>query len=239
MLGLFKKDLITFTADGQIIDLLTPPLRASKKIPKWYKSLKPTTGKRDKAGFPEPTAKKCMPVLDAMTTGYLLTTTADIHVITNHDCSVIKIQDMVYNNVLPTVDRHGSAQVRSKDWPLFNQDPIKFLNYWQITTRKGYSCYFCPPSNNFDAPFECISAVVDTDNYANLINFPAVWRQPNFDDLIPVGTPIVQIIPFKREKYPEVITRKYTEKEQKAKQLLSDKLHTRARVYKEECRSDR
>jgi hypothetical protein len=42
--------------------------------------------------------------------------------------------------------------------------------------------------------------IVDTDTYNAAVNFPFVLNEPNkFEGLIPAGTPIAQVIPFKRE----------------------------------------
>jgi hypothetical protein len=43
--------------------------------------------------------------------------------------------------------------------------------------------------------------IVDTDTYFGLINFPFVLNDLSFTGIVPKGTPIVQVIPFKRENW--------------------------------------
>jgi hypothetical protein len=48
---------------------------ASKALPEWYKKIKPFTELNNEK---IPTIKKCVPVLDAMSHGYVIYTTEDI-----------------------------------------------------------------------------------------------------------------------------------------------------------------
>ena len=43
--------------------------------------------------------------------------------------------------------------------------------------------------------------IVDTDKYTAPVNFPFVLNDANFEGLIPAGTPMAQVIPFKREDW--------------------------------------
>jgi hypothetical protein len=52
-----------------------------------------------------------------------------------------------------------------------------------------------------DLPFTILPGVVDTDRYTAPVNFPFLINDPNFEGLIPAGTPIAQVIPFKREPW--------------------------------------
>jgi len=66
-----------------------------------------------------------------------------------------------------------------------------------------------------DSPFQIFTGVVDTDAYDQAVNFPFGLKDPEFEGLIPAGTPIAQVIPFKRtswkseyiETTPEVTAR--------------------------------
>ena len=58
--------------------------------------------------------------------------------------------------------------------------------------------------NNHDDRFSIIPGIVDTDTYNIEINFPFVVngdKYPSLRSLIKRGTPIVQVIPFKREQW--------------------------------------
>ena len=53
--------------------------------------------------------------------------------------------------------------------------------------------------------FELISGIVDTDTYANVINFPFILKKRNEQFLLKKGEAMVQVIPFKREKWKSII----------------------------------
>ena len=54
-----------------------------------------------------------------------------------------------------------------------------------------------------DLPFQTLSAVVDTDKHNVPTHFPFFMKH-GFEGKIPLGTPIVQIIPFKRQEWKSV-----------------------------------
>ena len=55
-------------------------------------------------------------------------------------------------------------------------------------------------------PFYVLPAIVDTDKHPINVNFPFFIRK-DFEGTLPMGTPIMQIIPFKRDIWThEVIT---------------------------------
>jgi hypothetical protein len=74
----------------------------------------------------------------------------------------------------------------------------RFHNYWLIQTPPGWSCVFLPSSGGARQPFECSAGVVETDSYAAHIHFPFVVTAPDGIYTIERGTPLVQVIPFRR-----------------------------------------
>jgi len=52
-----------------------------------------------------------------------------------------------------------------------------------------------------ESVFTILPGIVDTDKYSPPINFPFVLNDINFTGLIPAGTPIAQVIPFKRDSW--------------------------------------
>ena len=88
----------------------------------------------------------------------------------------------------------------------FGEFIIKMMNPWTITTKSGWSVHFKNPPAQFDSNIEILEGVVDTDKYVAPINFPCIWKgNEEGDFLIPMGTPLVQIIPFKRHKTKSVV----------------------------------
>jgi hypothetical protein len=49
--------------------------------------------------------------------------------------------------------------------------------------------------------FTVLPGIVDTDSYTGIINFPFVLNNLFWEGIIPAGTPIVQAIPFKRDRF--------------------------------------
>ena len=50
------------------------------------------------------------------------------------------------------------------------------------------------------------SAIVATDTYHDRINFPFVWTgKEEWEGVIPSGTPLIQVIPFKRDDFQHEI----------------------------------
>lgn len=212
---LFKKDVIEFYCHPDLEDIIAKPVPAYKKMPEWYKNLPPLLPEgdndRDSFGARGFTAKKCMPLLDSMSLGYIIPLACDVHIRTNDDCSIIEATNP---GSLKITEFHSPGQVGGKSFPGFPAPPLKFLNYWVVKTAPGYSTLFTNPINSFNNHFTCLTGLVDTDKYAKEVNFPAIWHTPNFDDLVPAGTPLVQVIPIKRSDVDrKPIVRKMSDKE--------------------------
>jgi hypothetical protein len=185
---------ITFTnISGIEIDLPKP---ASKFIPKWYKDTDSYINKEKKPdgkGGTNATIKKCIPVYDAMTAGYIITLPADVFVSTKDGFPYYE-----WSN-LGLIDFHPITQ--APNYPNNNGFPYaKFINPWAVKTPKGYSVLFVQPFHR-ESAFTILPGIVDTDTYYAAVNFPFTLNNPNFEGLIPQGTPIAQVIPFKRESW--------------------------------------
>jgi hypothetical protein len=176
------------------------PVPASKLIPEWYKNTESYIGGvkvPGENGSTKATVKKCIPVFDAITAGYLILLPADVWV------TLKEIDGQ-------TVQWFEWANFGLISWHPIDQAPLhparkpypyaKFNNPWSIKTPKGYSCLFVQPFHR-EAPFTVLPGVVDTDTYIPPVNFPMVINDPKFEGLIPMGTPIVQVIPFKRDSW--------------------------------------
>jgi len=173
------------------------PSVATKHLPKWFKELNKYMGgerKTDLEGNLNFTIKACPPFLDSMMSGYMISTEFDMNV------SWIEGEPhFEWRAGGRLISHHGKQQLAKEQIPEgFSDQPLKFNNPWQIVTPKGYSILFTHPLNREDLPFRTISGIVETDIYKNTINFPFLIKE-NFEGLIPAGTPIIQITPFKRE----------------------------------------
>jgi hypothetical protein len=193
------------------------PQPAYKLVPEWYKETKSyLTGNKipDGAGGTTATIKRCMPVFDAMTAGYIITLPADVFV-------TLKDGSQYFEwSALDLIGFHPISQAEKH--PEKNQYAYpKFINPWAIKTPKGYSCFFAQPMHR-ESIFTILPGIVDTDQYYATVNFPFVIKDSTFEGLIPKGTPIAQVIPFKRDRWELEIGK---EEDIVAQLKLTQKLH--------------
>jgi hypothetical protein len=132
-------------------------------------------------------------VFDAITAGYIIKLPADVYV-------SIRDEGQYFEWASPTfVNFHPIEQAPLH--PLQNGFAYpKWMNPWGIKTPKGYSCLFVQPFHR-ESNFQILPGIVDTDKYFAPVNFPFVINDPGFEGLIPKGTPIAQVIPFKRDSW--------------------------------------
>ena len=80
-------------------------------------------------------------------------------------------------------------------------DPIFiWLSKVSIQLPKGYSALIMHPLNRYDLPFITLGGIVDADHTISNTNIPFFLKK-GFEGIIERGTPIAQIIPFKRENW--------------------------------------
>lgn len=195
------------------------PVPGDRAIPEWFrKTARATTKDKFPKDFIDQkniTIKKCMPVLDAMTGGYVIRSPADIHIKAWQDD-----KDIYYdanwcnsgNMKHDFIHHHGTWQLGKHalfDKKVPDAMALKFNTWFHIVTPPGYSCLFTSHHNNDhlkDLGIEFINAIVDTDNYHPTINFPFIFTNLSKDGaLISQGTPLVQVLPFKRESWSHEI----------------------------------
>jgi hypothetical protein len=179
------------------------PVPASKIIPDWYKNLESYIGgekRPDGQASTTATAKRCMPIFDAITGGYIISTHTDLWVSQDENENGEKVPFYEWAN-FGAISFHPKNQLpEHPDGSGHKINYPKWHNAWAITTPPGYSTLFISPLHR-ETPIIVLPGVVDTDTYNAPVNFPFVLRDPKMDGLIPAGTPIMQVIPFKREKW--------------------------------------
>ena len=172
---------------------------AKTKIPQWYKDQDMFKYEDDinKDGDPRKSFKACMPFLDAITSGYIIELWTDINVKKDGKDIVV-----TWDNKLSPVGFRGNNVNDSLPIPI-GCDPNQFVWLFPYTIKvpKGYSCLITHPLNRIDLPFLGLDAVVDNE-VATLGpgNYPFFFKD-GFEGIIKAGTPIMQIIPFKRESW--------------------------------------
>lgn len=195
--------LIEFYCEPHLWDVIPKPVPAYKKIAEWFGKIPPHLkleegAPRDAFGQAVMTAKKCLPLLDGMSLGYVITTAADFTIRTGPKGS--DLVDLLSPNIFNMASTHNIIQLGgANNSPTGKRPAVKFHNPWVVKTRPGWSTLFVPVLNQMDKRFTCLAAAVDTDTYPKQVNFPAVFHLDNFDELIPAGTPLVVAIPYRRQ----------------------------------------
>jgi hypothetical protein len=199
--------IIEFRARDRLTEMvLSPPIPSSKIIPEWYKNLPlyrnpsiPISRGPDKQT--NLTAKACIPVLDAVVSGYMLTLPCDVTFTDQDKVGQRVIWDVSWN----VITSHKSDQVGGNGPAGYEPDPYKWEGMWEIHMPKGYSFLITHPFYRYDLPFLTTTAIVDGDGYTRPLNLP-FFLLDNFMGTIPKGTPIAQIIPIKREQWQHIVT---------------------------------
>ena len=180
--------------------VLDKPKPAIEYIPEWYKKAKTNLtddGKKhtNLDGSPPAGIKKCMPVWDMMTAGYIIETPYDIYVrrINGEPFFEWGQQEAIVFQSIEQFQNHPYS--RDMNYA------VRIVIPWSIKTPKGWSIMVMEPQHHEPGPISCVSGIVDTDNYSLPFNMFLKLRDANFEGMIPAGTPLVQVIPFKRESW--------------------------------------
>ena len=201
---------ISFTPDlsFELSEAVAPPSPAILNIPTWYKDTNLRIGGEQRDGLsdgntqsPNTTVKGCSPFLDAFGFGYIYTLPLDVEIRDNG-----KGYDFNWRAKGDFLTMHDRSQSPLTPPAIGGETEIvKWMNAFFIKTPPGYSCLFTHPLNRNELPFRTFSGVVDTDSYNLPVHFPfqLVSKEKNF--IIEKGTPICQIIPFKREDWKSSI----------------------------------
>lgn len=174
---------------------------ASEYIPDWYRLSDgkindfPSVLNQNNPQATTSTYKKCTPFLDAMTSGYIVELSADIEITRNAEGGLL----VLWRVSREMVTKHSENQWNGIPIPTgYLRGVLKWHNQFTIKSPKEYSLLFTQPINRFDLPFQIITGLVDCDKYTLPVQFPFFIKE-DFIGIIPAGTPIVQIIPVKRD----------------------------------------
>ena len=124
--------------------------------------------------------KHCMPYFDAMICGYHYVLHTDIVVKRNENGLPILSWDSIHE---PAADR------------VLKEMPVPAGHY-----PEGYSALLIHPVNRHDLPFTTVAGLVDYDVYP-LPGNVSFHIKDSFEGVIEAGTPIMSIIPIKREDW--------------------------------------
>jgi hypothetical protein len=179
------------------------PHSAKGEVADYWKNLPLGHGIGDAEKFKSKTAdranvhlglKHCMPYFDAMTFGYHFRLHTDVYVLRkadglpeitwDHDLHPVSVR---HTFEMPTPHGHYDAHY---SWQM----------HWGIKSPDSYGLMMMHPINRYDLPFTTVAGYMDADVYPMPGNV-SFHIKNNFEGVIPKGTPIMSLIPIKRESW--------------------------------------
>jgi hypothetical protein len=147
-----------------------------------------------------PTAKRCMPFLDALMTGFYLTLSTDL----DYDGENFRWVPLPTTGTEPyptePIAFHAPEQLAGAPLGAEPRTILKFNIFWAIGLTPGWSLFVTHPAHQTDLPFQTISAVIDADRYSEtFIQIPTLWRSRGVPCVLPKGTPVAQCLPIPRD----------------------------------------
>lgn len=199
---------IKFLSPSATVDaVIEPPVPAKLLIPEWYKKIPNNQYQKnpefdDFSNVVNKSVKSCMPFLDSLTTGYIQKLHTDVYISYEKD----KINYHFPSKPIP-LEHRGNVSTAIDD--SFYQIEFVWKMYWTFLLPEGYSAIVTHPWNRNELPFVTLTGIIDSDNpqKRHYITSPEeggnipMYIKNRFTGLIPAGTPIYQIIPFKRESW--------------------------------------
>lgn len=202
-------NIIKFYPWGSGAATLLQPTPAKKNIAPYWKEMPRFHGENDIEKVRNGTAdrtnvflsiKHCMPYYDAMTAGYHYLLHTDVHVKLDH-------------TGLPKLSWDSPAEPAGdrvlKEMPVpVGHYPAHFgwQMHWGFQLPEGWSALITHPINRYDLPFSTVSGLADYDVYP-LPGNVSFHIKDNFEGTIEAGTPIMSIIPIKRENWTHEINK--------------------------------
>jgi hypothetical protein len=201
-----KKPKITFWADNEIISKVYPLVPSNKFIPEWYRKLPQFTDKSN-------TVKRCPGIMKYLTHGYIVRTWLDVTIHTDVKHNNIKIE---YTEDFRNIGRKNVFNYFQTSPPitLMNEgtfgDPnpfpdntfkriLKWQLGWHAQAPKGFDIWFAPLQYHFNPNFTATIGMMDS-RITEQLNIQVLWHPTESEVYIPAGTPLVQLIPVRREE---------------------------------------
>jgi hypothetical protein len=198
-------EIIKFIAQKEHVwEVRDRPFPAAKKIPQNWKDIPKYANENNELILnpaPSITVKMCVPTLEMFTSGYYMPLWADCLVkqeISEQLESLPRISWTVTQEVFGSWDKSQLSSFEIDE--SFSRIAFKYYHGWTIKTPPGWSCLFIHPVAYPNLPFKTVPGIVHTDIFDGEINTPILIKK-NFEGIIEKGTPMFQIIPFKRSDW--------------------------------------
>jgi len=199
-----SKNIIFKARNEFAFETMLRPYPASTNLPDWWRSVGPfVPNEEDPEGknlilknkVVNYSFKKCTPMLDALTSGYIIPLWSDVHVRQTKNGPLL-----TWRSQQEVFLKHGDYSEKVTPPPGYSNYVVKYMNTWIPITPPGYSVLVTSPFGHRGLPLQAIPAVIDSDKSVLEI-LPPMWLKDGFEGIIQKGTPLVQITPFKREDW--------------------------------------
>jgi len=181
------------------------PVLAKTVQPEWWKTLKVGM---DVHGKRITTVRACPAMDDWLKMGWYLVANRDMEVNcgvgTDSDSTEFYTKDKNDGYASPS---HNHTQMGNAFEYMGTHGPVndafKMRNPWNIVTPSGYSCFYLDPFLFQNQYFATWQGIIDTDTFnsnmdnAQIIFYPKVQKSFTIKE----GTPLCQVVPFKREEW--------------------------------------
>ena len=197
-----KGNKVLFIPKDKDTEICIPRPQSSKKyVPEWFKSMPIEVNTIDGIGT-KYTAKKCMPFLDSLTSGYTQELACDVYIDCNTEEDDPAINYLWSGKFRPLSTRREDTKSLNSmpHFPGYYKTEFHWNTFWEPKTPPGYSTFYFHPANRFDLPFITHNGIIDTDGWPLTGPIPFVIKK-GFSGLIPAGTPIYQMLFIKRDAW--------------------------------------
>lgn len=198
-----KKPVIEFISAGWLARKHYPVKLAKECLPEYWKKME------IKMADGGESVRKCPGIGDWMQLGYIIPAWTDIDIDQSGDYG----PSVLVSNGRESAAAHPPAQCKGMlDQKSHFGGSIKLPHNWKIITSPGWSIMIMPLWYWKDQPWEAMPGIIHTDNHHGEVNINFVLKSKESIIHIPAGTPLVQIIPFKRESV-EAVSRAETQED--------------------------
>jgi hypothetical protein len=195
-----------YPLNDKIVDFAPEPKPASKAIPEWYRQQPGSIDQGESIaqfGQPTSTVKKCLPIFDVITAGYIIYAPLDIYVdATDPNKLSYQIPAAMAGFKADIFASHDRQQYTNMpiNPSTHHRDLLRIMPFWIASTPPGYSALFLNPLHRDPSPLTALPGLIDTDGYPSDGHL-SFMVEKDFKGVIKQGTPLVQVIPFKREDW--------------------------------------
>jgi hypothetical protein len=156
------------------------------------------------------TVRNCPAVNDAVNFGYTIYLPYDLYIDASDESQIRwyaqSIDGFVNENLkdyisLSDKNSMGNFYIPEK----YHSVLIRINPLWGVKTDPGYSIFVTQPVNRLDLPLLTFAGVIDSDVFPARESYTFAIKK-GFNGTIKSGTPLLQVIPFKREDFVSVVT---------------------------------